>query len=509
MTPAALSVDAIVDAVAASRGTAIAVVTEAGEEVSYAQLAQRIGLAADALRSAGLRAGDRVLLVAENCLEMIVALFATLRCDAWAVPINARLSAAEVDAIRKHAQPRLCIYASTVSEPARAHAQRAGALQHGLPGIGVVALSAADEAVQPEPAAESAQSQVAVVIYTSGSTGSPKGVMLTHAGLRYLADTSAALGTPGPSDRVYFALPMSHSYGLTTVMLCTLAAGGCLLPVARFSADQLAAAIRDDGITIFQGVPAMYARLLEWAAASGARLAPNRLRMCYIGGSMIDKPRKAAAEALLGQRLHHGYGLTEAGPTVTRTLGGEAPSDASIGLPFPGVEVSLRGAAGRAVAPGEEGELWVRGPNLMKGYYRDPVQTRETIDADGWLHTGDLACQGPGGELRIAGRIKELIIHGGFNVYPAEVEAAIAAFPGIAQCAVLGYATGGDEEIVAFIEPQAGKSVSLAELERFLRERLAPYKIPRRWRVMERLPASGTGKLLKAAMRGLIEESTA
>jgi long-chain acyl-CoA synthetase len=144
----------------------------------------------------------------------------------------------------------------------------------------------------------------------------------------------------------------------------------------------------------------------------------------------------------------------------------------------------------------------------MKGYFRDPAQTRAAIDADGWLHTGDLGRFGPAGDLTIVGRIKEMIIRGGFNVYPAEVEIAIAAFPGVAQCAVLGHPVDGDEEIVGFVEPLAGAAIDTGALEDFLRGRLAPYKVPRRWHVMARLPASGTGKLLKAALRPLLGSAT-
>jgi acyl-CoA synthetase (AMP-forming)/AMP-acid ligase II len=152
---------------------------------------------------------------------------------------------------------------------------------------------------------------------------------------------------------------------------------------------------------------------------------------------------------------------------------------------------------------GQTGEIWVRGPNVMKGYFRDPAATRAAVDAEGWLHTGDIGQFGPRGDLRIVGRLKELIIRGGFNVYPAEVENAIAAFPDVAQCAVVGRAIDGDEEVVAYIEPQAGRSVDVVALQASLRERLAPYKLPARIVCMERLPASSTGKLLKAQIKAL------
>jgi acyl-CoA synthetase (AMP-forming)/AMP-acid ligase II len=274
--------------------------------------------------------------------------------------------------------------------------------------------------------------------------------------------------------------------------------------VARFSAERLAEAIAA-GVTVFQGVPAMYARLLDWHHRTDRALTPNRLRLAYIGGSTIDQAKKEAAESLLGLRLHHGYGLTEAAPSVTRTLGGDAPSTLSVGWPLPGIEVNLRGSGGAPVPEGGDGELWVRGPNVMKGYYRDPEQTALAVDAQGWLHTGDLARRGAAGELYIAGRIKELIIRGGFNVYPAEVEAAIGRDPDVAQCAVVGRCADGDEEIVAFIEPVPGRRIDGEALRQSLRAQLAPYKIPSRVVCMDKLPASGTGKLLRASLKHLAE----
>ncbi len=228
---------------------------------------------------------------------------------------------------------------------------------------------------------------------------------------------------------------------------------------------------------------------------------PNRLRMIYIGGSLIDATRKAQTESLLGLRLHHGYGLTEAAPAATRTFGHAPPRDITAGWPIPGIEVEVQDATGRPQAAGERGEVCIRGPNVMKGYFRDPEQTRAAIDERGWLHTGDIGVFGPDGDLSIAGRSKEMIIRGGFNVYPAEIERAIAEFPGVAQCAVVGRSVAGDEEVVAYVEPVAGRKVDTPALKAFLRERLAPYKVPSGIVSLAQLPATGTGKLLKARLK--------
>jgi acyl-CoA synthetase (AMP-forming)/AMP-acid ligase II len=284
-----------------------------------------------------------------------------------------------------------------------------------------------------------------------------------------------------------------------------LRAGATLQLVARFSAEALARAILDDGITVFQGVPAMYARLHEWAGEHGRTLQPNRLRLIYIGGAQVDPTRKAQTEALLGLRLHHGYGLTESAPAAARTIGHEPPAEVTAGWPIPGIEVVLHDAGGQPVPQGGQGEVWIRGPNVMKGYLRDPQQTRAAVDAHGWLHTGDLGEFGPRGDLRIVGRLKEMIIRGGFNVYPAEIERVIAAFAGVAQCAVVGRAVPGDEEIVAFVEPLAEARIDLDALRRHLRERLAPYKQPGEIVCMARLPAAATGKVLKAQLKALAD----
>jgi len=325
--------------------------------------------------------------------------------------------------------------------------------------------------------------------------------MLTHANLDFVTRASVQQEVLLPDDVVFHALPISHSFGLVSALLCGLRAGATLRLVGRFAAPALADAIAGGTITAFQGVPAMYARLHEWCQQQGRTLVPNRLRMIYIGGSLIDATRKAQTEALLGLRLHHGYGLTEAAPAATRTFGHAPPHDITAGWPIPGIEVEVQDDTGRALAAGERGEVCIRGPNVMKGYFRDPVQTRAAIDERGWLHTGDIGVFGPAGDLSIAGRSKEMIIRGGFNIYPAEVERAIAGFPGVAQCAVVGRSVPGDEEVVAYLEPVAGQVVDTLALKAFLRERLAPYKVPTAIVSLAQLPATSTGKLLKARLK--------
>jgi acyl-CoA synthetase (AMP-forming)/AMP-acid ligase II/acyl-CoA synthetase (NDP forming) len=499
-----MRIDCIVEEVAArGRGAQVALALEDGRTLSYAELAGRIDVVAQALVDAGLRPGQRMVLVGENSEDMVIALLAAIRAGGWAVPLNARMSGGEVDAICAHCEPRLVYFAAAASPDALAHAGRrqAPGTLPGLPGGRVLVCEGPGTAADGSD--DGSSSDVALMIYTSGSTGMPKGVMLTHANLDFVTRVSQQQQVLLPEDVIFHALPISHSFGLISALLCGLRAGATFQLIGRFSAEKLAHAIGSGGITVFQGVPAMYARLHEWAQQQGRSLVPNRLRMAYIGGSLIDATRKAQTETLLGLRLHHGYGLTESAPAATRTFGYPPPKDVTAGWPIPGVEVVLMDEAGTPVACGERGEVCIRGPNVMKGYFRDPAQTRAAVDALGWLHTGDIGVFGPDGDLSIVGRSKEMIIRGGFNVYPAEVEKAIAEFPDVAQCAVVGRSVPGDEEIVAYVEPMQGRAIDTARLRAFLRERLAPYKVPSEVHAMAQLPATSTGKLLKAKLKAL------
>ncbi|UUX95207.1 class I adenylate-forming enzyme family protein [Aquabacterium sp. J223] len=493
----------IVGEAIAERGVAdkAALVEDGQAQLTYAELAQRLDRAAAVLQAAGLGPGERLAIVSENSADAVVLLLAALRAGGWAVPINARMAAGEVDGILAHARPRLAYFASGSSAEAHGHALRTGAPAADPADWVGGHLARFDDGVQAED-----EPGVALMLYTGGSTGLPKGVMLTHDNLDFVTRVSMQQAVLLREDRLFHALPISHSFGLISALLCGLRAGATVRLVRRFSAEGLARAILDDGITVFQGVPGMYARLQEWSLASGTPLRPHRLRLAYIGGAQIDATRKAQSEALLGLPLHHGYGMTECAPVAVRTIGHPPPKTVTCGWPIPGVDVQLRDEAGRPVPPGGHGEVWIRGPNVMRGYFRDPEQTRAAVDAEGWLHTGDIGEFGPDGDLSIVGRRKEMIIRGGFNVYPAEVERAIAAFPGVGQCAVVGRPVDDDEEVVAFVEPVAGQAVDLAALRQHLREQLAPYKRPAAIVVLDALPANTTGKVLKPRLKAMAME---
>jgi len=468
---------------------------EDGRACSYAQLAAAADAHAALLRGLGVRPGDRVMLVAENSVAQVALLFAAAAIDAWSVNVNARLSEGELATIREHSGARRVLYLTGNSPDAARHAAHAGArpCPGEFPGVLAGPL---DAGCAPEPV-DPGGDQVAALVYTTGTTGQPKGVMLSHAGLLFVGATSSRLRGLIPGDRAWGGLPVSHVYGLASMLLGTLYAGACVRLAPRFDAGALLASIRAGELTIVQGVPAMYARLLA-LQEEGAGTIPSRLRFCYAGGSPLDPALKRAVEAMFGLPLHNGYGLTEGGPTVSQTRLDAPRADTSVGLPIPGVEVRIVDREGREVAPGEPGELWVRSPGRMRGYFRDPAANGAALHADGWLATGDLARQEPDGALFLLGRTRELIIRSGFNVYPVEVETALNAHPAVVQSAVAGRPLpGAEEEIVAFVEAHG---VDAAALQEWLRPRLAPYKRPARIVFMDALPAAPSGKILKSRL---------
>jgi acyl-CoA synthetase (AMP-forming)/AMP-acid ligase II len=476
-----------------------------GASITYSEFAAAVAAAAERLAALGIGAGDRVMIVNENCIAAAIAFFAASALDAWPMLVNARLSAREIDTIAGHAEPRRVFFTVALSAEARTHAERFGAAPCDLPGAapGELAVSPARNAM-PEPVSGDPERDVAALIYTSGTTGMPKGVMLSHRACLYVASSPGAQRRPTAEDVVYCTLPIAHIFGFTSTWLRGLYGGAHVLLVPRFSAKHLADAL-ERGVTIFQGVPQMYAKLLEYARTSGRVLKAPALRMATVGGAPIEPELKAAVEQALGLRLVNGWGMTEFASTVSRSLPQNTGRDISAGPVLPGIEVRIVDEQGRDQPQGEAGEIWLRGPNCMLGYYKNESATREVMTPDGWYKTGDLGSIGPDGALAIVDRIRDLVIVSGFNVYPAEVEAELAAHPSVTLAAVIGRRRAGNEEVIAFVQPAPGARVSEAELAQFLKPRLAPYKQPARIVVMEQLPAAPTGKILKARLKAMAE----
>jgi len=470
---------------------------------TYADLAEAVRAAIALLRELGVRPGDRLMLVNENGRAIIALPLASAAIDAWSIIVNARLSSTEIDAIAAHSGARRALFTSGASTDAAMHAERLGAETVEHPLLGRVGIGALNVETQPEPVFTPGAEQVAVLVYTSGTTGEPKGVMLTHRNLLFIAAISGGMRGFQTDDLIYGVLPLSHVFGLASVFLGGLYAGSCFMPRARFNAEQTLADIAA-GVTALQGVPAMYAKLLAHIRHMGARIDGHRLRFTSAGGAPLDPAIKRNCEELFGQPLHNGYGMTEASPSMAMTRVDFPRRDCSVGQALPFVELIVVDPDGKPLPRGEIGDVWCRGPGVMKGYYRAPDLTKAAINAEGWLMTGDVGRFDEDASLHIVGRSKELIIRSGFNVFPPEVEGVLSAHPQVVQAAVIGApGADGNEEVVAYLQVMPGDRPSLDELAAFCAGRLAPYKRPTRFVLCEALPATPTGKILKHRLAAL------
>jgi acyl-CoA synthetase (AMP-forming)/AMP-acid ligase II len=462
---------------------------------TYAELAAVVADAALILQLYEVRPGDRVMIVSENSLALVALILAASELDAWSVVVNPRLSAREVDLIREHSGARRVFYTIEVSDAARQHAERHDADIAVLRGLGTLGVGPLNRDTVPEPVEVDRSRQVAALVYTSGTTGNPKGVMLTHRNLLFSARITSA--QRDPTDKAYCVLPISHIVGYSAILVASLMVGATVQLVPRYDPAALVSAMVNDGITMIFGVPATYQRLLEYKAVAGIeRLPRGKLRRLAVAGAPLDVTLKSKIEVELGLPLRNGYGITECAPAIAGVRPESPKSDDAVGSLITGIEARLVRPGGGTVAPGEVGELHVRGPNVMRGYYRAPEATEAVIDADGWFNTGDLA-RFENDILYIVGRTKELIIRSGFNVYPPEVEAVLNEHPAVVQSAVIGRSVPGNEEVVAFVQLFPGSAATPADLMAHAARLLTPYKRPSEIIVADALPAGSTGKILK------------
>lgn len=469
---------------------------ESAGDTSYASLQAMVEAAAADLIDAGVRPTDRVLLVAENCAAHIALIMACSQVGAWSCGVNARMSPGEVDAIVERADARLCYFTGAGFAAALQHAHRAQAVPSALPGVLRSPLRAA---ATPEP--NPALADTAAIIFTSGTSGTPKGVMVSHRGLLHFGRVSAASRALRADDRAYAFLPMTHIFGLGTVLMASLSGGASLVLRGSFSPDDLLHALAQEKVSNLLGPPTMYARLLAHVEARAATPGFPHLRYVYTGSAPLDAGLKQRVEALFGQPLHYGYGLSEYAGSVFLTRRGVARDDTSAGYLVEGGEARIVSAEGRDAASGEVGEIWLRGAGLMLGYFRDADATAQAMRPGGWYASGDLGRLAADGALFVVGRLKEMIIRSGFNVYPAEVEGVLNRFPGVHLSAVVGVPeSDGNEAIAAFVELESGAAFDPDALQAHLRQNLSPYKRPSRIEVLDALPTTSTGKILKRAL---------
>jgi long-chain acyl-CoA synthetase len=483
----------LLDAAASHHGDRVAI-RDRGFSMTYAELDRATDAFAALLLERGVVAGDRVGIMLPNVLAFPLCYYAVLRLGAIVVPLNPQLKAREIGHVCRDAELRLLLAAPEPAVTVGADAAAAGVEVLPIDATGLRATLGEERA--EVPSSQLTEDATAVIIYTSGTSGTPKGAELTHANLRRNAEAARDLFGLDAADVTLGALPLFHSFGQTCGLNATVAAGGCLSLLDRFDPGAALEQIERDRITVFEGVPTMYDALLGVPEARAA--AATTLRICVSGGDSIPAKVLSGFEQRFGCAVLEGYGLSETSPIACFNRRDAEREIGSIGSPIPGVEMRLLDRQGGEPRVDEVGEILIRGHNVMKGYWRRPAETAAAIDAEGWFHSGDLARRDASGNFFIVGRAKELIVRGGYNVYPREVEELLREHPGVLDVAVLGIPhERHGEEVGAAVVPAAGAALDAGELRAWARERIAAYKYPRVVWFLEELPKGSTGKVLK------------
>ena len=469
-----------------------------GRELTNVDQQRAANRLANALRRLGLGVGDRAVVLLPNCPEVMQAYAAILKVGGVIVPVVFLLSPEEVRHILNDSEAKVVITAPELASKVEGWTGTVILVGGGSGGL------AYEEIVAREPdtftMVERADGDLAVILYTSGTTGRPKGVALSHANLASNARSAASLYELDRDAWSLAVLPLSHSYGLTVMNAGNiLGTRGVLL--RWFNPEAVLDTIERYRVQSMAGVPTMYVYLLNYPDAE--RFDTSSMRSWGSGAAPLPLEIVEPFEKKFGGKLMEGYGLTEASPVVSAHRLSGVRKLGSVGQPIPGVQVSILDDDDRPVPSGELGEVCVRGPNVMVGYYRMPEETARTL-RNGWLHTGDIGRLDGDGFLYIVERKKDLIIRGGFNIYPREVEEVLYAHPAVAEAAVVGVRDPlMGEDVLAFVVLKLGQEASAEAILGFCQERLAKYKCPKQVRFVDGLPKSPIGKILRKELRGL------
>ncbi len=483
------------DSAAATPAAAAAAAVRLGPlELTYGELDDRSARLAALLREKGLRRGDRIGVMLPNVLEFPVSYYGVLRAGGVVVPMNVLLKRREIAFYLEDSGAKLLLAWHGFAAEAEA-----GAAEAGTELVEVEPEAFAALLGEREPEAELAdtdEDDTAVILYTSGTTGKPKGAELTHFNLSRNSDISArTTSNTQAGDVVLGALPLFHSFGQTVSMNASLRKGATLTLLPKFDPGEALEIMQRDRVTHFYGVPTMYGALLHHPDRES--YDTSALRICITGGASMPVEVLRGFEQAFGCEVLEGYGLSETSPVACSNHPGRPRKAGSIGTPLEEVEMKLVGENDEEVAPGEVGEIAIRGHNIMKGYWQRPEATAEAMRG-GWFHSGDMARRDEDGYYFIVDRKKDLIIRGGYNVYPREVEEVLYEHPKIREAAVVGVPHDEwGEEIGAAVVLHEGEELSPAEVSEYVKERIAAYKYPRIVWFLDELPKGPTGKILK------------
>ncbi len=446
------------------------------------------------LTSKGIGAGERVGIMLPNVPYFPAVYYGVLRAGAVVVPMNVLLKGREVGYYLQDSGAKLLFAWHDFMDAAEKGAKEAGDVEivPVKPGEieGLIFDHEPDDSV-----ADVEADDTAVILYTSGTTGKPKGAELTHDNLRRNVSTAVKLFSLGEGDMIFAGLPLFHSFGQTCTMNAAVCSGAAITLLPRFDPAKALEILERDGCTVFEGVPTMYGALLHHPDREGADT--SKLRVCASGGASMPVEVMRGFEEAFGCKILEGYGLSETSPIASFNHPDRERKPGSIGTPIHGTEMKVVNDDGNEVAQGEIGEILIKGHNVMKGYWERPEATEESIK-DGWFASGDMAKVDEDGYFFIVDRKKDLIIRGGYNVYPRDIEEVLYEHPAIREAAVVGIPHPElGEEVGAAVALKDGESVDAETLQAFVKEQVAAYKYPRKIWFVDELPKGPTGKILK------------
>src|SRR3954470_3874962 len=463
-------------------------------EISYNALDAGTKAVAGFLKSKGVGPGDRVGLMLPNLPYFPFAFYGVLRLGASVVPMNPLLKEREVAFHLGDSGAKALVAWNQFADPARAGSEEAGA--------DCIVVEPGEfekqvgETKPVEDIAERDDDDTALILYTSGTTGKPKGAELTHENLRSATQISVDLVDSGPETVTFGALPLFHVFGLTSGLNSCVRVGACLTLLPRFDPGKALEIVQRDKVTTFLGVPTMYAAMLHHDDHES--FDTTSLDLCVSGGAAMPVEILRGCEEAFVCKILEGYGMSETCAIASFNRPDRERKPGSIGIPVPGVEMKGVDGEGKEVPQGEVGEILIKGPVVMRSYWNREDATAETIDEDGWLHSGDMASVDEDGFFFIVDRKKDMIIRGGFNVYPRELEEVLYEHPAVAEAAVVGIPHDSlGEEVGAAVALKPGQDTSVEELRAFVKERVAAYKYPRVVWIADTLPKGPTGKILK------------
>ena len=467
---------------------------------SYRDLLDCVNRVASCLAHAGVQPGDRVALFAPNCPEWVAAYYGIIRAGAVVLCLNAAYTKFEIGHLLEDSRARILIIseklADRVPEPASVPNLESILSFESQPLLSLMFRGNEEKGAAPVQAATDADDS-AVILYTGGTTGTPKGAELTHTNILYTAQNVCYHERATPEDKALCFMPLNHVFGGNHIMNSTLYAGGTLVLHDGFDMDRVVASIHEEGVTRFYSVPTIFIRLL---ADPSMKRYFSSVRYCFSAATSMASEVVRKWVDTYDLLIHEAYGMTETSSLVTynhiyrHKIG-------SVGMPAGIVEVGIIDDQGKRLPTGETGEIIIRGPNVMKGYLGKPQETAEVLQ-DGWLRSGDVGRLDSEGYLYIVDRIKDVIITGGYNVFPSEVEEVLYTHPSISECAVVGLEHPEyGEAVSAFVVHIEGQSAASSELVAYCKERLASYKVPKEFRSVAELPKSSTGKILRRKVK--------